>query len=76
MTNSCQPAGSPDTLEDPVPDVPPPDGICRQPHGLRKVESWLVHGTQPQATDAHLIDYSGNRINWLAVTFRDPPWQP
>jgi hypothetical protein len=40
------------------------------------VESWLVHGTQPQATDAHLIDYSGNRINWLAVTFRDPPWQP
>jgi hypothetical protein len=31
---------SQDALENLVPDRPPPAGICRQPNGLGKVESW------------------------------------
>src|SRR3979411_443814 len=29
----------------PVPDLPPPAGICRQPRGLGKVQSWASAGS-------------------------------
>ncbi|MDP1869820.1 MAG: hypothetical protein Q8L13_26205 [Bradyrhizobium sp.] len=50
----------PRRLGNPVPDVPPPAGICRQRHGLRKVESWPYAAAKCPAPDRPLVELPGN----------------
>ncbi|MDP3078760.1 hypothetical protein [Bradyrhizobium sp.] len=52
----------PRRLGNPVPDVPPPAGICRQRPGLRKVESWPYAAAKCPAPDRPLVELPGTRL--------------
>jgi hypothetical protein len=69
MTNSCHRQVLPDALENPAPDVPPPGRNMPSTARFTQGGKLAIHGAQPQAPGAPLVDLPGNRIDWSAAAF-------